>query len=348
MNMRKIRFITTMIIVLFLYACLFLSAFAEDSGLLITLRSDTHNKGEAVNQGLKPAMSHYYRTLWIHPDGNSLKAIEGDGIIVPRDDGFWKVYTKRITVRRWTEDLLYALPGKKNPPKPKVSEYTEETGGFRDVGILFVGNNYISTEFNSEGYSKGAAHPFHINGLTVFSFKNLTKAVNISQILGKGANEKLLKDSLRYLQAHPNDKDKLTDEGSPDSWGLVRRNGAWVLRGFIDYSCEAARGNFAHYDINMTPPPSLVSHDKLTPSWQTIKRNIPTTIDAFSSPDGSLLGVMTPKQLLLYRVKGNVDFTNPTLKIAMRELEFPVMIQWATGGYVKVWTEKIKTIVGIP
>ena len=344
--MRKIRFVTTMIIVLFLYVCLLLPAFAGESGLLITLRSDTQNKGEAVNQGLKSHISHHYRTLWIYPEGNSLKVIEGNGIIVPRDDGFWKVGVKSITKKRWTEDVLYAVPGKKKPGKLKVSDFTEDTGGFRDIGILFVGNNYVSTEFNSEGYTKGAAHPFNVNGLTVFSLKNLTKPVNISEIMGKGANEKLLKDSKKYLQTHPNDKDKLADKGSPDSWGLVRRNGTWVLRGFIDYSCEAARSCFAHYDINMTPPPSLVSHDGLTPSWQIIKRNIPTTIDAFSSPDGNLLGVMTPKQLLLYRAKGNINFNNPTLKIAMKKVEFPVMIQWATGGYVNAWTVKIRELMG--
>ena len=341
--MKKITFAALLILItMLLIIQTSTPVIAEDSGLLITLRHDTKNNNKGDNRWLKPALTHHYRTLWIYPQGNKLKVLEGKKILVPRDDGFWKVGTKKVVEDKWTEDVLYSVPVGKSIGKLKLPDDMENTSGYKDVGILFIGNNHISIEMVGDGYTKGAAHPFHFNRLYVYSLDKLGKAVKLSKIMGIQADKVLMEDSKRYLKNHPEKKDALYHQGSPDTWGLIRMNGAWALRGFIDYSCEAARGNFAHYDISLRPTAKLVSHDKLIPSWSIIKKNIPNALDAFSSPDYGILGVMTPRELRLYTTKDRVNFSQPDRRIQLKKNEFAVMIQWSMGSYIKKWTQVMK------
>lgn len=331
-------------------------AYAKKSGLLLGLRSDTPNPKVEGYRNYTPPQIHKYRTIWIYPKGNTLRSYIGNRILVPRNTGFWEVGVRRMqrkttlkvgkkTVRKtWIEDIPYTVPlGRR--PNPKFMDYTEHTNGFVDLYLLFVGNDYLCVDGCTAGYSEGAAHPFAGSFLRMHPLDNLRKSMEISQIYGKNANKILIKCADDYFKKHPKDKERLFEKGILDAWGLIRRNGHWVTRGFLSYKSEVVRGHFAHYDITLKPPKKLVSYDKLSPPWNVIKKNMPGALDAFSSPEGDILGVMTDKVLYLYLHKGNVNFRKPTLEIDLRKNECAIMIQWATGDYVKKWTEKMRRFV---
>ncbi|MCD4784200.1 MAG: hypothetical protein K8T10_10305 [Candidatus Eremiobacteraeota bacterium] len=332
-------------------------AYAKKSGLLLGLRSDTPNPKVEGHRGYVPPQVHRYRTIWIYPRGNTLGINMGNRIIVPRDTGFWEVGVRRMkkkttlkvgkkTVNKtWIEDIPYAVPlGKR--PHPKFKNYTEHTNGLVDLSLLFVGNNYLCVDGCTAGYSQGAAHTFAGSFLRMHPLDNLKKSVKITQIYSKNANKVLMKCADDYFKKHPDTRERLFEKGILDAWGLIRQSGHWVTRGFLNYKSEVVRGHFAHYDITLKPPAKLVSYDKLAPSWSVIKRNMPGALDAFSSPEGDILGVMTDKILYLYLHKGNnVNFRKPTLEIDLRKNECAIMIQWATGDFVNKWTQIIKKIL---
>jgi len=94
--------------------------------------------------------------------------------------------------------------------------------------------------------------------------------------------------------------------------------------------------------MTLKPPAKLVSYDKLSPSWSVIKKNMPDALDAFSSPEGDILGIMTDKILYIYLHKGSVNFKKPTLEVDLRKNECAIMIQWATGDYVDKWDKVMR------
>lgn len=315
---------------------------AEKSGLLLGLRRDSKNTGNRAKSGNEPAISHSYRTLWIYPEGNSLVVKQGQNIIVPRQNGFWLVGVESLKKHNWTQFSIFAHPLGSRQKDTGIMPGAENTSGYFDAALLFVGDNYISAEGHSWGYTRGAAHPFEYHWLGVYSLDNLKKKLSIDQVFGRDSNDVLVESSKKYIKDHPDEKERLYEEGRTDSWGLIRSGGHWITRGFIDYSFEVFRGAYAIYDIPLTPPGLLVSYDRLSPSWKRITKYLPNATDAFSSPEGDILGVIAGKTLFLYlhRPGEKVDFREPTREIDLAENEFAVMIQWATGFYVDKWSEE--------
>ncbi|MCE1247073.1 MAG: hypothetical protein LWY06_10550 [Firmicutes bacterium] len=321
-----------------------IQVFASNSGLLIGLRRDAPEKtvGAASKYELGP--SYLYRTLWIYPSGETYKALEMKNIILPRDRGFWEVGTITPSQKEWSEDQVYAVPfGKK--PTAKLTVNPENTNGNISVCILFVGNNYIGISGETGGYTKGAAHPWAGNFLNTLSVDNVKKKVEIQDALGTNALTALKKSAAEYRQNHPDEKEKLYEEAQDSSWALIRRNGSWVVRGFLDYSYEVFRGHYAHFDVPVRIPRELVSHDELVIPWNSIRKAIPDAIDACSSPSGDMLAVVTSNRILVFRKDGKVDFKKPSFSRSLWN-ESPVMIQWAADSYTKKWTQDIKQMGG--
>jgi hypothetical protein len=83
-----------------------------------------------------------------------------------------------------------------------------------------------------------------------------------------------------------------------------------------------------------------VSHDELHPSWEAVKAKVPAAVDAFSSPGRDLLVVLTEHTLTVHPVAGD-NIGESVLVLSLNEREATVMIQWAEGEYVELWSEEI-------
>ena len=238
---------------------------AITSGLLLGLRAEKN--------GLSS-----YRTLWIAPNRGQVRFLEGKNLLVARKSGWWRVGQGRYRAGTgdWTFDLdaPWAVPADEKPWADglKFAQDEQKCNSVGRSSILFVGEDHISLETDQGGYCEGAAHPSQWNGLNTYPLEAFRRAPNEWPALGGPADQALkfqtafparataLTDAgtAFYAKASQDDRDRLADQPDETAWGLVRRAGNWVLRGRLNYSSEAARGNFADFDLPVTAPASLV------------------------------------------------------------------------------------------
>jgi hypothetical protein len=324
------------IMVVVMLLCLPPTMAAKDCGVLLGLRAMTRGGPE-------------YRTVWITSQNGTIElSTEGGDILVPRDTGFWRAGTRRLVDEQWQMDVAWAVPANKKPSIPGLA-YDEGCEGSDFMTILFVGNTYVSFDREGGGYCEGAAHPWAVNWLEVFSLDDMQGeggCVPLSECAGEGANTQLLVAAEQYRSGLSEEgREMLEEEPTDCSWGLIRRHGQWVLRGRLRYSFEVYRGHYADFDIPIDPPTSLVSHDELHPSWEKVKSRVPGAVDAFSSPGRDLLVVLTQSTLTAHPVAGGV-IGEAAFSLELGSNEAAVMIQWAEGKHVQRWSEKIDTYIG--
>jgi hypothetical protein len=113
-------------------------------------------------------------------------------------------------------------------------------------------------------------------------------------------------------------------------WRVVQRfsMGTGALRGFV-FDCV----------LSDVVPASIVAHDRLSPSWAEIRRQIPAATDAVSSPSGDLVVVASDEWLRVYAPRAG----RLGAPIADLPMHFPhiVMAQWAAEGELARWTREL-------
>jgi hypothetical protein len=349
--MHKKLLISSQGITKLLISSLMMLAFAglaqAQSGLLLGLRS-TKNE---------------YRTLYLSPAGGKWAVLERPDLIAPRRDGFWRVGMSRLKTGSgdWVNeyDTLWAHRiGQPNwfteyrrevlnQPEPKPGERSNEDSRYT---ILFVGQDIISTEFVGDGYGEGAAHPWTVNSLGAYRIDTVAKPAGtagssltlaIADALPDAA--KVFKTTGEAFHKTLSEPDRVVTTPNETDWAIVRRQGRWVLRGRLNYANEAVRGSFEDFSVPYTLPRAMVGPDTLRVPWNTVKTRIPAALDAFSSPNGDVLGVLTRTTLTLYAVR-NGSFGPAVFSRTLRAGEATVMIHWALGNSVNRWQREISAI----
>lgn len=311
------------------------------SGVLLGLRSETRRREKLALCETDEANKDYrYRTLWIAPGENSIIMSEMGNIVIPRGQNFWRVGVTRKTRGDWTEDFVWATQLGKNPVVGNISSNMASCEGNTRKRVLFVGNDYVSVDEGSDGI--GGAHPWHTNSLKFLSIDNprAEEGITLSTIFGSQTVASFQNSARRYRET-AKDRDCLEEQASENSWGIIRKNRKWTVIGRIGYTSEACRGIYGDFETLLTPPNSIVSHDRLRYSWRVIKERINEAVDALSSPSGDVLIVLTRSELFVFFPK-NHDIGNPAKKINLKNNESVVMSQWATGSYVKKWTRLMR------
>jgi hypothetical protein len=313
------------------------SAVAAQSGLLLGLRFQEKMKDQFITR---------YRTLWIDASSGKVVVREAPYLIIPRNDGFWRLFNNYLYPHNSVQEQLFVHNVDKPLyiPRFDAEEYadceTKET-----FTILFVGNDYLSLETDSGGFCKGNAHPFESHSLSVLPISDLTaKPVEISRLIEKPIANMFKRSASAYIvRLNPTKRKRLASKADQASWGLIRSAGHWKLRGRFGPSGQATRGAFADFDIVMDPPPSLIGHDLLPLSWNEIKDKVNNAIDAFASPKKDLIVILTRKELFVYLIN-NGKIGKRLYKKALAKSESAVMAQWAVGRHVARWTMEFNRI----
>ena len=336
---------------------------AGESGLLLGLRMGGHydtaatfNKPKILENSQE---SIFYRTLWLNAqDGKITLAAERTNLLVPREDGFWRVDIKHSNYNNFKEDFIWVNPAPDPDaiPNPILAEQeginafdvtllVKEQGietpageycnghAYRD--ILFVGANYMSVGYVRSEVCNGSVGIATDSALQMLSLDEL-KPVNISSLVEAQEGTVFFRTAKEYQEKN---QDKASQEWGDFSGGVVRQPGKWVIKGHFPIK----KDNYTHFDVPITPS-QLVEHGELYPDWETIKQQVPEVIDAFSSPTKDWLVVLTKTQLLGFTLNETGMNSKPVLQLYLKHPLTTVMVRWAEGLRVMNWSEEIQNI----
>lgn len=328
------------------------------AGVLLGLKTPVPGSGQ------KPS-AYTYRTLWLAATNQQLHPIlQDEDIFFPRLSGFWKLKVRRVEEGAKAEDILLAhdvstkdpeaVPeGLRLVPDPLFWEGRE---GVWARSLNFVGNDFVAFENSVSGVLDGRGalgdtgipekneRAWFNNSLQVNPIDNLgtRKGITLSDLAGDKGAAAFSNAGAQVLKALEQRPDLETGGGDQEqNWGLVRKNGHWLLQGRLSYQSGGKPG-YLDYNINLVPPAKLVSFDTLSLSWQTIKERVPEAADAFTSPNRSLAVVAARSRLYVYSMNEGRLGSEPLAKLDLHEGETVVMAEWATGLYVDNWEQSFR------
>ena len=258
--------------------------------------------------------------------------MEMNDLLVPRKNGFWKIGVENKIENKVETSVLRGVPLNKDVKSAKdvnikgfVDTNTQNNLTYNNV-ILFVGNEYISLDNQRIDYDSNGIKE---NYFGVVPIDNLYGSkVEFSKAFGIDAGESLKRSEELYLR-RLNDNKEINEQDLQTNWGVIRRNGRWVLRGRIP------QGDF---DIAFDTPKILTTYDDLYPTFNEIKRKIPDAVDAYSSPNMDFLIVFTKTNLKVFAINNN-HIGEVKIDLKLNPDEQPIMSQWAIGNYVDEWAK---------
>lgn len=302
------------------------------SGILLGVKSYFYDEINQVD-------NWKYKTIWIRTNNRSIaSAYEMNDLLLPRKKGFWLVDVRREEINNSLNDKIRAV--QKGKFKEEIFDDSASlfmTSIFdvkeREVhpsilkNILYIGNDYVSTEVIDLSNNRKTLHVYPVDYLQD------EKAIKISDIIGE-EGLRIFKESAQSI-IKTNSSILLNEE----SFGLARRNGYWIMKGRINYNSNDEE-LYKDYNIKTIPPKELVNYDELVIPWNIIKSKVPEAIDAFTSPNDDIIIIVTRNSLLIYSINNHEISQKELGRIKIDSSESIVMAEWATGRYTMLWEEE--------
>lgn len=260
----------------------------------------------------------------------------GNGLAVPREDGWW--WVGYVGQEGWDSLMLASAPAGEVPSLEPIDITTCADSGATST-VTFVGRDHISYEMHSGGTCDGAAHPWQSHELITTSleapskvnadktFTNGGEALDITAVGGDEAGAALTKAGEAAKKAGECLGDPRTNQ-----WGLVRREGDWVVRGGLSYEAEACRDSFGHYDVPVDPPAALTA-GYTKAEWDKWSAATPGLVDYAASPSGNI-GVLFTDDGVRLKVGDDDNVKQLYTKGAVLVMAF-----WASGDEVEDWRD---------
>jgi len=286
------------------------------------------------------------QTLWIAPVNGKMQVIAFDDYVIPRKDGFWRVL---LPSKSMPPDVLAvplakskdAIAAEQKASPQKKEGHTEgqdqpdqeaqpDLNEVHRQEVKFLNPIYISvyTETEqAEAYSLLQTTERTGESTLVFSDSHLSIPEDVR-----------MKDVKSCIDPENQDANYQEFASDNESLGIMRTRGKWRYDGAI-----SLRGYRTNCAVSIVPPKSIVAQSELFPHWKDIKDVYPDADDAFSSPNHDVLLVFYQNRLMVAPVRqGKVG--KPVLRLELNGK--PVMVEWALGRYVDVWTKQLAPYFG--
>ncbi|WP_282940595.1 hypothetical protein [Paenibacillus sp. RC67] len=303
------------------------------SAVLIGLRKDH------PSEGVNPEYSTYRTLLVAEEHGELRKAAEGNGILMPYKTEFMRIGPQNMqSVDATYQKLAVSVATEKNR-NPAQEKGTSLQQANLTEKLVFAGNRYLSVSQTVQQKDKGkqTAHDY----VWVKDVEDLTKTkLSFTLTPDKEPHVSLNKLYGRSLAA-----DLQEEQG--ESWTITRKEGQWVPQvSTYTPGTELTQAPLQLKEVPLKLPESVVSYDKLSASWSDIKRTKPDAVDAFSSPNGEMVGIVSSKDIVVYPFNGQLIPT-PLLSVNLAANESIVMIQWAVDEpFIELWKQRAKILLG--
>jgi hypothetical protein len=306
-------------------------ALATPSGVLIGLRDNNNT----------------YRTIWVVAEsGGPAVAATIGGLVVPREDGLWRVDVERRScgeVGQYVVDELHIGPldsGSERLPttdcESVAKEYCGATyprGGDLTVEhwLLYVGSTYFAERF---WYTDSCGA--HLAGETAFSVHQIDQPAQEIAIEMAANLDSLQSAAREALICGTDDMDCIDTRDHyqlfrSSGWGIVRGVGQWSILVALSPSEPAYHLGPAQVVTGLPAPAEIVGP---TTSDMTTSTNRPEG-DRSISPERDMVLVRTGR-LQAYRLVGDA-VEGPPASIPARSDEQVVMIEWVPAARVSQW-----------
>lgn len=305
-----------------------------NSGILLGIKSSKFDEENDV--------SYWdYGTIWINTDDKKIEEVyKIDELILPRKNGFWEINVNRNIEKDAIYDNIDArLQVYVKDDKDVSSSFIENEVSRSEKmsvtkrsilkNILYVGNNYISTEIiDSNNKSKRT-----MQIQTIDNLEN-DNPINLEYLID-GGKDIFLEGAQSLLNL---DKTIVLDSSNI---GIVRKNGYWMLNGRVNYE-KNEEELYKDFIIKAVPPEEIVGYDNHFILWDELKNKFPNMIDMYSSPNEDIIIIRNQFELLVYATdKENGLDTKPIATIEIPESDAIIMAEWATQKYTEIWRNEI-------
>lgn len=330
-----------------------------DSGLLLGLKSYVPCFTVLYDDTSRIVKRPIYRTVWINFDNPGIKNIyEIPHLVYARKTGFWYITMKDVSLGYFKKYRMFTYPiTKNNNPKliePNIKSAIINKGqSFYIEDISFVSDDYISLESKECTFNKNSLlftkNILKLDPIDTFN-SNKDYSLSINKLMGEHGLKSLKQGASAYINSLDfNKRNKLIPSANDKSFGVIRKNGKWILKGRLNYHdkfyYQCPFSNFDDFDIPIIPTKELVGYDLLYPNWNIIRQKVPNALDAYSSPDKNFIVVLTDAKILVYNISNGYLSDTPLKSISLKNNEEVIMSQWSTGGYVKTWDDQMKKLV---
>lgn len=306
----------------------------QNSGILLGIKTPKFDEENDIPDWT-------YSTIWINTEDKEVEEIyKVDELLLPRKNGFWEINVNRTKEKDNIFDEIDANPQIYiNDNKKVSSSFTENEANRSEKlnlqgrsilkNILYVGNNYISTEIIDVKSKNKRTMKIQ----TVDNLKN-NNSINLGDII-EGGKDIFLEGAQSLLNI---DETVLLDEGNI---GLTRKSGYWMLKGRVNYE-KNEEELYKDFIIKAVPPEEMIGHDIHFILWDELKRKFPNMIDMYSSPNEDIIIIRNKFELLVYSSDVLKDIsTSPLSRIEMPESDFIVMAEWSTQKYTEIWRNEM-------
>lgn len=286
----------------------------------------------------KNGNSYYtYRTVLIRRNNKQKPLIYSiKNLLIPRTTGFWMVGQEHIIDDIGTRDVLFSYSiavGNK-----ESSRYL--LGDKNNNSIIYLGKDHVALEIYDYISSERTYGIFDLNRLS-----DNTK-LSILDIAGEVGVQTLKDETAKILSASTIEGD-LVEDLDISNIGIKRTNDRW---NFISNINMRVNNNLQtrEFRINLIPTIDIIDQDSLSVAWDAIRTKLPGAIDAYTSPDKSVLIVQNNNELLAFDLNDGIISNDSFMSARINENDRIVMAQWIIGEQASVWEETIKNQDIIP
>lgn len=314
-------------------------------------------------------VAHRYRTLWIVKSAGVVRLeASANVLVVPRPSGFWRIGSTEL---KQSKSFSAEWPWISVQPGVPVHAGNLDAGncqGRSFTQIEFISGEYLAYSYGSksscgdkydESFDPYVARMAELQGQ---AFSAGADWVEIWTPFGPQGSV-ALQDAFQRLKKQIRDAnvavgvDPDVIQESQDSlgveWGLTQQRGVLTAFGY-------ARGFGQDVFVERLPlkasPPAFGRHSRPF-AWAAVVKAVPDAIDAFQSPIGDLLIVVTSAEVRAY-LRSRPPLGVPALRVPLGQVEdsgeaswwgarrgtAPVMVEWARGGYVAQWSRAVETL----
>lgn len=276
--------------------------------------------------------SYYsYKTVMIRRSSKGEPVIYSiKNLLLPRNTGFWMVGQEHIVDENGSRDVLFA-----NPLAVENNDGNRYLlGDKNNSSITYLGKDYVSLEIYNYISSDRTYGIFNLNNLAD------NTRIDVMEIAGETGVQTFKDDTVKALSGSTIEGNIL-ELNKTNNIGIKRTNDRW---NFISNIVLKHNSNLQtrEYRVSLVPTIDIVENDTLSVPWESVKNKLPGAIDAYSSPDESMLIVQNSNELLAFDLENGIISNESFLSARINETDRIIMAQWVQGEQTSVWEETLR------